>query len=31
MISKKDKIVKLLKEAKADIEVYTECMDKFAL
>lgn len=31
MVSKKTKIIRLLKEAKADIEVYTECMDKFVL
>lgn len=31
MVSKKERIIKLLKEAKAMIEIYTECMDRFVL
>lgn len=31
MVSKKAKIISLLKDAKREIEVYTECMDKFVL
>lgn len=31
MVGKKDKVIKLLKEAKASIEIYTESMNEFSL